>query len=116
MINYRKITSVTITVAAAIVMMSSCSSSSTSGSANTDAVSSIVIEGSAFSVAGDVKSTDELSATNRDGITHTVTSDTGAFDVKIEGGATVTLPALTPGTYAFHCEIHRSMRGTITVI
>lgn len=97
-------------------MISSCSSSSTSDSANTEAISSIVIEGSAYSVAGDVKSTDTLSATNRDGFTHTVTSDSGAFDVTIEGGATETLPALTPGTYEFHCEIHTSMRGTITVI
>lgn len=75
-----------------------------------------MIEGFAFSVAGDVKSTDALNATNRDAVTHTVTSDTGAFDVKIVGGTTVALPALTPGTYAFHCEIHTSMRGTITVI
>ena len=112
----RNITRVTIVAVAAIVVMAGCGSSSTSGPENTEAISSIVIDGFAFSVAGDVTSTDALSATNRDGVTHTITSDTGAFDLKIKGGTTMALPELTPGIYAFHCEIHTSMRGTLTVV
>jgi plastocyanin len=83
--------------------------------APTIATSQITIEGSAFSVAGDVKSSDVVSVTNNDGFTHTVTSDDGLFDVTVEGGATVSLPSLNPGTYAFHCKIHTSMHGTLTV-
>ena len=113
---YRSVTRVTIAAVTAIVVVAGCGSSSTSSPANTEATSSIVIDGFAFSVAGDVKSTDALSATNRVGVTHTITSDTGAFDLKIKGGTTMALPALTPGVYTFHCEIHTSMRGTLTVV
>jgi len=116
--------------------MFGCGSSSSSESVNTDAASGygdygktedttsaastttsqIVIDGSAFSVAGDAQSTDALSVTNRDGFTHTVTSDDDAFDVTVNGGATKSLPSLKPGTYAFYCKIHPSMKGTITIV
>lgn len=77
--------------------------------------SQISIKNFAFTVAGNVKSTDALSVTNRDGLTHTVTSDSGAFDVTVEGGTKASLPSLSPGTYAFHCNIHSSMHGTLVV-
>jgi plastocyanin len=54
---------------------------------------------------------------NNGSATHTVTADDGAFDSgKIAGGASgsFTAPA-TPGTYGFHCAIHASMTGTLTV-
>ncbi|MEO8363932.1 MAG: cupredoxin domain-containing protein [Ilumatobacteraceae bacterium] len=77
--------------------------------------SQISIKNLTFTVAGNVKSTDVLSVTNRDGFTHTVTSDSGAFDVTVEGGTKEKLPTLSPGTYAFHCNIHTSMHGTLVV-
>lgn len=77
--------------------------------------SQISIKNLTFTVAGNVKSTDVLSVTNRDGFTHTVTSDSGAFDVTVEGGTKEKLPSLSPGTYAFHCNIHTSMHGTLVV-
>ncbi len=127
---------ITIGIGVAAALLFGCGSSSSSGSSITDATSDygiygktedtsvatsattsqIVIEGSAFLVAGDVKSTDALSVTNLDGFTHTVTSDDGAFDVTVDGGSDASLPTLTPGTYAFHCKIHTSMIGTLTVI
>src|SRR5438309_2071703 len=57
---------------------------------------------------------------------HTLTADDGAFDTGVvppgaEGGrfagsnATITLN--TPGTHAFHCEIHpQAMKGVLTVV
>ena len=62
---------------------------------------------------------------NVGGKPHTFTADDGSFSTGVvppgaEGGrfpgtnATVTLP--TPGTFAFHCEVHpAAMKGTITV-
>jgi len=80
-----------------------------------DSTSQIMIAGSAFTVSGDVKSTDVVSVANHDSFKHTVTSDEGVFDVNVEGGATESLPSLSPGVYAFYCKIHTSMLGTLTV-
>jgi plastocyanin len=48
---------------------------------------------------------------------HTVTSDDGkSFDVTVNPGKTATFTApSSPGTYKFHCKIHSSMHGTLTV-
>lgn len=48
---------------------------------------------------------------------HTVTADDGAFDsgrVSSGSSSSITAPA-EPGSYAFHCEVHPSMTGTLTV-
>jgi plastocyanin len=54
---------------------------------------------------------------NRDDIEHTVTSDTkGAFAGTLNGaGTTFAHRFATPGTYAYHCSIHTSMRGRVVV-
>ena len=54
---------------------------------------------------------------NADPVAHTATSDTGAFDtLSIAPGATSkTVLFANAGTYAYHCSIHLSMKGTITV-
>jgi plastocyanin len=54
---------------------------------------------------------------NRDGVAHTVTADTGAFDTgQVGPKATVTLTApATPGNYRFTCLIHPQMSGTLVV-
>jgi plastocyanin len=46
-----------------------------------------------------------------------VTSDDGtSFDVKVAGSGTATFTAPSKaGTYAFHCNIHSSMKATLTV-
>lgn len=49
--------------------------------------------------------------------THTMTADDGSFDtdrVAPGSSAKVTAPS-TPGSYTFHCKIHPSMTGTLTV-
>ena len=63
-----------------------------------------------------VKPGASVSIANRDGATHTVTADKGAFNTKVIGKSTTALRAPTaPGTYTFFCAIHPEMRGTLTV-
>ena len=60
---------------------------------------------------------EEIVLKNEDGAAHTATADDGAFDLEAGGGATSdpgTAPT-EPGDYAFHCEIHGGMTGTLTV-
>jgi plastocyanin len=54
--------------------------------------------------------------TNADSAGHTVTADDGSFDSKtLATGATFTQTFSTAGTFAYHCTIHTSMHGTVTV-
>lgn len=48
---------------------------------------------------------------------HSVTADDGAFDTDpVKPGTTATFTAPSePGAYAYHCKIHPSMTGTLTV-
>lgn len=76
----------------------------------------LTISGFAFAegVTGSAGST--ITVVNEDSATHTVTAHDGAFDVTVEGGQSgeLVLPA-EPGSYDFHCNIHASMQGTLTV-
>jgi plastocyanin len=54
--------------------------------------------------------------TNEDSVPHTITADDGAFDSgKIDKGATYPHLFSKPGTYAYHCSVHPSMKATIVV-
>jgi plastocyanin len=54
--------------------------------------------------------------TNMDSATHTVTSDTGAFDSKnLANGASFSFTFTQAGTYAYHCAIHARMVASIVV-
>jgi plastocyanin len=59
----------------------------------------------------------EVYVDNQGSATHTVTADDGAFDTgEVDAGQQAELTAPSqPGTYAFHCKIHPSMTGTLTV-
>jgi plastocyanin len=53
---------------------------------------------------------------NDDSAGHTWTADDGAFDSGfIDGGGTFEFTFTEPGTFAFHCDVHPAMTGTITV-
>jgi plastocyanin len=58
-----------------------------------------------------------VSVTNNDSAPHSVTSQTaGQFDVNVKGNGEATFTAPTqPGTYAFYCTYHPSMKGTLIV-
>lgn len=54
--------------------------------------------------------------TFRDAVNHTVTADDGSFDSgALKEGATFTHAFSAPGTFSYHCTIHSSMKGTVTV-
>ena len=57
-----------------------------------------------------------IAFTNEDPTPHTATVDDGSCNSgSIAGGAARTLVFNVPGIYAYHCEFHKSMRGTITI-
>lgn len=54
--------------------------------------------------------------TNKDGTTHTVTADGGAFDSgNLDSGKTFSFTFNQAGTFSYHCAIHPSMKATVTV-
>lgn len=54
--------------------------------------------------------------TNNDTAGHTVTADDGSFKSdRLGTGSTFSQTFATAGTFAYHCSIHSSMTGTITV-
>lgn len=74
----------------------------------------VTIEGFAFD-AKPVTADQPFEVENKDGTAHTFTADDGAFDVHLAAGATESVDGLAAGTYAFHCTIHSSMKGTLQV-
>jgi plastocyanin len=54
--------------------------------------------------------------TNMDGVVHTTTSDSGAWNSgPLNPGASFQHMFATPGTFTYHCMIHPFMHGTIVV-
>ena len=59
---------------------------------------------------------DVITFTNSGPATHTATLDAGDCGTEqLSAGASGSLTFSKAGTYAFHCAIHSSMKGTITV-
>jgi plastocyanin len=113
---------VLVAASAAVLALAACSSDSKSSSGSPTTTASgggaaavgLTIQGSSFSAAT-VKAGQAFTIQNKDGVTHTVTEDNGAFDQSLPGGGSATLTIATPGTYKIHCRIHSSMHGTIVV-
>ena len=77
----------------------------------------ITIAGFAFSGATEVAVGTTVAVTNDDSATHTWTSEDGTFDSgSIAPGESFEFTFDTAGTFAYHCNFHASMQGTITVI
>ena len=107
--------------------LASCSSSSptyggTTGT-GTPGASQVFLQNIAFNPATrTVAVGTTVQWVNQDGITHTVTKDSGpgaAFDTNLSGGASFSVTFDSAGTYQYHCKIHGSpgagMHGTIVV-
>lgn len=79
--------------------------------------SAITIAGFAFDPeATEVAAGTTVTVTNDDSVPHTWTADDGAFDSgQLAGGDTFEHTFTDAGTFAFHCEIHPAMTGTVTV-
>jgi plastocyanin len=54
--------------------------------------------------------------TNKDGVSHTVTSNTGAFDSgNISSNGTFSFTFSAAGTYSYYCAVHPSMTAKVIV-
>ena len=97
---------------------STTATSTTTASATTATsdAAEIVISAFSFGEAITVAVDDTVTIGNDDASPHTWTSDDGLFDSgTLSQGQEFTFAFDEPGEYAFHCEIHPSMTGTITV-
>jgi plastocyanin len=77
----------------------------------------ITIAAFQFEAPASVEAGSAVEITNTDSAPHTVTADDGAFDssqIDPDGSASITAPS-EPGTYAFHCEVHPTMKGELVV-
>jgi plastocyanin len=76
--------------------------------------SGITIEGFQFTNAT-VAPGATVDIENKDSSPHTVTADDDSFDSgNVSGSGSITAPD-EAGEYPFHCDIHTSMTGTLTV-
>jgi plastocyanin len=63
-----------------------------------------------------VQSGTTVTWTNQGNAPHTVTADDGSFDSeRLNPGESFSHTFKSPGTVAYHCEIHPFMRGSVTV-
>jgi len=109
-------------------LMSSCSKSTaydtatptTPGPKGGPGTNEVWIQGMAFTPSTiTVAAGTTIKWTNKDGVAHTVTSDTGdseAFDSGSMGdGATFSHTFNTAGSYPYHCTFHLGMQATVVV-
>jgi plastocyanin len=104
----------------AVVIIAGCTSSTQSpSSAQTSAASqnTVTMKGLAFNPSAlTINKGANVTWQNDDSTTHTVTSDTGAFESgNMSPGNSFTHQFNGTGTFPYHCSIHPSMIGTITV-
>jgi plastocyanin len=105
-------------------MAAGCSSSPAPSSApvqtaavggNTISIKNFAFEPSILTV----KAGTTVTWVNNDGASHTIVSDTGSpvsfSSDPFATGASYTFTFTQPGTYAYHCSIHPSMKGIIIV-
>lgn len=99
-------------VATILLFSSSCTSSSSEPTSN-----EVFIQNMAFSPATlTVKAGTTVKWTNKDGIAHTVTSDTGIFDSgNLNSNLTFSYMFMNTGTFSYHCTTHPSMTAKIVV-
>ncbi|HEY3834897.1 MAG TPA: cupredoxin domain-containing protein [Acidimicrobiia bacterium] len=96
--------------------VAACSSSGSTSTASSSTAAAITIKNLHFTVVSTVKAGSTVTVKNNDGFGHTVSQDSGGFDVQVSGNGTATFKAPSkPGTYAFHCNIHPQMHGKLTV-
>ncbi|MGE5457577.1 MAG: plastocyanin/azurin family copper-binding protein [Methanococcaceae archaeon] len=87
------------------------------GSKGGPGTNEVWIQGMAFSPATiTVSAGTTIKWTNKDAVSHTVTSDTGLFDSgSLASGATYSQKFETAGTFPYHCALHTGMKATVVV-
>lgn len=93
------------------------SNTQTPATGQVQTANTITIQSFAFSPNTlNVSAGQTITVINNDSAPHTVTSDDGKFDVQnLDPGKTGSFVAPPAGTYTYHCNIHRSMTGTLVV-
>jgi plastocyanin len=101
-----------IAVVAVLITLNATSDDSSAGNASGTAVSIKNFQFSPNPIV--VKAGSTLTVTNHDGTAHTFTANDKSFDTgDINGGTKATVKIGAPGKYAYHCNIHNYMTGTI---
>jgi plastocyanin len=92
-------------------------SNNTTGNTSGPGTNEVWIQGSAFTPQTiTVTAGTKVTWTNKDGIAHTVTSNTGIFNSgNMNNNAVFSFTFATAGTYPYHCAIHPGMTGTVVV-
>ena len=83
-----------------------------------DSKVSVIINNFAFNPQMvNIKTGTTVTWTNSDVTSHTVTADSGTVlnSAVLAPGQSYSVTFSSPGTFAYHCSIHPSMRGTIVV-
>lgn len=126
----RKLPTLAALVAAAALAVAACSGSGSTAATGAPAAATAAatactvvtgtgtaaqIKGFAFPSGLSVQAGQSISWTNGDTANHTVTFDDGSCSTPVSAGATVTVQYTVPGTHAFHCSIHPSMKGSLEV-
>lgn len=77
----------------------------------------VVMRASSFSPSSiTVQAGTTVTWRNRDGMTHTVTSDSGVFDSgNVNNNGTFSFTFTTAGSYPYHCILHSGMTGVVVV-
>ena len=113
--------------AAAVLVLGACSSSSSSSTSASDEstaskptigaakIADVTIKTFQFSPNPATVKAGAITVRNDDNTTHTFTSDTGEFDLSINGPGASKTATVKPGTYKYHCAIHTSMTGELIV-
>ena len=94
------------------------SSSDGSSSASSDTNNNVItIKNLTFTGAKETKVNTQVTIKNEDSTKHTFTPDTaGDFQgAVLEPGSSARVQFAKAGTFSYHCEIHSSMKGSITV-
>jgi plastocyanin len=108
-----------ILILASVYIISSCSKSSNGyGVSNPPATANTInLSGSSFSPSTlTVKAGTTITWNNNDNIAHTVTADDKSFDSgSLAAGKTFVKTFSTAGSFAYHCNFHSGMKGTIVV-
>ena len=87
------------------------------GTKGSPGTNEVWIQGMAFSPSSiTVVAGTTITWTNKDAVSHTVTSDAGLFDSgSISSKGTYSYTFSTPGTYQYHCSIHTLMTSKVIV-
>jgi plastocyanin len=100
-----------------------CNGAATNGPPQPGAGNAVTIADFSFAPAAlTVSVGTSVTWTNNGPTGHTVTANDGSFDsdtagnnTPIDAGKTFSHTFATAGTFAYHCKIHSSMTGTVTV-